>query len=92
MMTIIRKLIGFAILISGFCVSGYGIFILGGSIYYSIYSQSHPEKFGFGDAAGMGFMYGLVLITAGMLPIAISSLIVSGKKSIIYKVFNNENK
>lgn len=91
MMVIIRKLGGLVILVLGLLVSGYGIFIFGGSIYYTIYSHSHPEKFGYGDAAGMGFFYGLIIIAVGIIPLAIGNLIMSGKKSVVYKIFSGKN-
>lgn len=86
MITIIRKSIGSIILALGFLVGGYGIFIFGGSIYYGIYSQSHSEKFGYGDAAGIGFFYGLIIIAISLIPIALGNFIFSGKKSLIYKL------
>jgi hypothetical protein len=86
-----KKIIGLIILVLGFLVSGYGIFIFGGAIYYSIYSQSHPEQFGYGDAAGMGFFYGLIIIVVGIIPIVLGNLIMSGKQSIIYKIFSGKN-
>ena len=91
MITIIRKLSGLVILVLGLLVSGYGIFIFGSAIYYSVYSQSHPEKFGYGDAAGMGFIYGLIVIAIGVIPIALGNLIMTGKKSITYKIFAGKN-
>lgn len=91
MITLIRKLGGIVILALGLLVSGYGIFIFGGSIYYTIYSRSHPEKFGYGDAAGMGFLYGLIIIAIGIIPIAFGNLIIAGRKSIIYKIFSSKN-
>ena len=91
MITIIRKMSGLVILVLGLLVSGYGIFIFGSSIYYSIYSHSHPAKFGYGDAAGMGFFYGLIIIAIGLIPLAIGNLIMAGKKSIAYKIFAGKN-
>lgn len=86
-----KKIIGLITLVLGFLISGYGIFIFGGSIYYSIYSQSHPEQFGYGDAAGMGFFYGLIIIAVGIIPIALGNLIMAGKHSIVYKIFSGKN-
>lgn len=78
-----KKIIGLIILALGFLVSGYGMFIFVGAIYYSIYSQSHPEQFGYGDAAGMGFLYGLIIIIVGIIPIVFGNLIMSGKQSVL---------
>ena len=90
MITIMKKLGGLIMLLLGLLISGYGIFIFGGSIYYSIYSQSYPEKFGYGDAAGMGFFYGLIIIAIGIIPIALGNLIMGGKKSVVYKIFSGK--
>lgn len=90
MTTTIRKLVGATIFVLGLLVSGYGIFLFGGSVYYGLYSQSHPEKFGYSDAAGIGFFYGLAIIAIGIIPIALANLIFAGKNSLVYRLLVGE--
>ena len=80
-MKLFKKILGVIALLLGFAVSGYGIFIFIGSIYYGAYARAHPEEFGLGDAAGLGFYYGIAIILVGLIPIAIGYLIVGKIKS-----------
>ena len=92
MKVIMKKLAGLIVLVFGFLVSGYGLFIFGGSIYYANYSRLHPGNFGYGDAAGLGFFYGLAIFAIGLIPVALGNLIFGGKKSLIYKLLFGENR
>ena len=90
MLAIIRRFIGAIIFICGLLISGYGVFIFGASIYYGSYSRVHPKHFGYGDAAGIGFFYGLAIFAIGFIPIVLGNLIFGGKKSLIYKLLFEE--
>ena len=65
----IRKIIGSIFVIAGSCVVCWGIWVLSMSLYYLATNNSR-----YGDAAGIGLPYGIIVCAIGIVPIVIGIL------------------
>ena len=76
--SMIRKAIGSIIAVIGFLICGWGLWIFGGSIYYL--SAKTPFM---GDAAGIGFFYGLAIMGIGFVPLLVGIFIAVNPKALL---------
>ncbi|MFC1589957.1 hypothetical protein ACFL42_00535 [Candidatus Omnitrophota bacterium] len=77
----IRKVIGSILAIIGFLIFGWGLWIFAMSIYHNAAKTPHM-----GDAAYIGFYYGLTLIGVGLIPLLFGSMIFINPKAILGKM------
>lgn len=73
----VRKIIGSIIAVVGILVSGWGLWVFCMSIYYS----AIKDRF-MGDAAYLGFYYGLALIGIGIVPLLIGIFVYANPKAL----------
>lgn len=74
----IRKIIGGIIALVGFIVCCWGLLVFAMSIYYNAAKTPHM-----GDAAYLGFYYGLAIIVIGAIPLMIGILLVKDPQAFL---------
>jgi len=74
----IRKIIGSIFVVAGSCVVCWGAWVLSMSLYYLITNNSR-----YGDAAGIGLPYGIIICAIGIVPIVVGILFL--KKLLLQK-------
>lgn len=72
----IRKTIGSILAVIGFLLCGWGLWVFGVSVYYLVAKTPHM-----GDAAGLGFYYGLGIMGIGVIPFIVGILLIKEPKA-----------